>query len=115
MGDFAALAVVLGGAALLLGAAIVALLRRVSRDHAIAAASVSVSGHAARGACRRAFAPTSPERALRHKEWTLLRRDPWLVSQTLMQILYLLPPALFLWRNFGDGERWRSSCWCRCS
>ena len=39
---------------------------------------------------------------LRHKEWTLLRRDPWLVSQTLMQVLYLLPPALLLWRNFGD-------------
>jgi ABC-2 type transport system permease protein len=40
---------------------------------------------------------------LRRKEWTLLRRDPWLVSQTLMQILYLLPPALLLWRNFGNG------------
>ena len=34
----------------------------------------------------------------------LLRRDPWLVSQTLMQILYLLPPALMLWRGFGDGN-----------
>ena len=33
----------------------------------------------------------------------LLRRDPWLMSQTLMQILYLLPPALMLWRSFGDG------------
>ena len=33
----------------------------------------------------------------------LLRRDPWLVSQTLMQILYLLPPALMLWRGYGDG------------
>jgi ABC-2 type transport system permease protein len=41
--------------------------------------------------------------ALRCKEWTLLRRDPWLVSQTLMQLLYLLPPALLLWRNFADG------------
>ena len=28
--------------------------------------------------------------------------DPWLMSQTLMQILYLAPPALLLWRNFGD-------------
>jgi ABC-2 type transport system permease protein len=33
----------------------------------------------------------------------LLRRDPWLVSQTLMQLLYLLPPAVLLWRNFGDS------------
>jgi ABC-2 type transport system permease protein len=40
---------------------------------------------------------------LRQKEWTLLLRDPWLVSQTLMQILYLLPPALLLWRSYGEG------------
>src|SRR5262249_35036846 len=44
-----------------------------------------------------------PAAALRRKEWTLLRRDPWLVSQTLMQLLYLLPPALLLWRNFSGG------------
>ena len=36
------------------------------------------------------------------KEFRLLRRDPWLVSQTLMQLLYLLPPALMLWRSFAD-------------
>ena len=30
-------------------------------------------------------------------------RDPWLVSQTLMQLLYLLPPALLLWRSYGEG------------
>jgi len=36
------------------------------------------------------------------KEFWLLRRDPWLVSQTLMQLLYLLPPALMLWRSFAD-------------
>jgi len=40
---------------------------------------------------------------LRQKEWTLLLRDPWLVSQTLMQILYLLPPALLLWRSYGNS------------
>ena len=36
----------------------------------------------------------------------LLRRDPWLVSQTLMQLLYLVPPALMLWRSFADSS-WR--------
>jgi ABC-2 type transport system permease protein len=41
---------------------------------------------------------------LRQKEWTLLVRDPWLVSQTLMQILYLLPPAFLLWRSFEGSE-----------
>jgi ABC-2 type transport system permease protein len=37
---------------------------------------------------------------LRRKEWVLLWRDPWLVSQTLMQVLYLVPPAVLLWRSF---------------
>jgi ABC-2 type transport system permease protein len=45
----------------------------------------------------------SQKQALRRKEWTLLRRDPWLVSQSLMQILYLVPPAVLLWRNYGDS------------
>ena len=29
---------------------------------------------------------------------------PWLVSQTLMQMLYLIPPAVLLWRSFDDGN-----------
>ena len=69
--------------------------------HATAAAGISATSIRQR---RRAdaFRPTTPASMLRRKEWTLLRRDPWLVSQTLMQVLYLLPPALLLWRNFGD-------------
>jgi hypothetical protein len=39
---------------------------------------------------------------MRRKEWTLLRRDPWLASQTLTQLLYLVPPALLLSQNFGE-------------
>lgn len=50
----------------------------------------------------RPFRQRSPHQALRAKEWQLLKRDPWLVSQTLMQVLYLLPPALLLWKNYGD-------------
>jgi ABC-2 type transport system permease protein len=49
------------------------------------------------------FRSISPARALRRKEWTLLLRDPWLMSQTLMQLLYLLPSAFLLWRNFYAG------------
>ena len=48
------------------------------------------------------FRRRSPPRVLGHKEWTLLLRDPWLISQTLMQILYLLPPAMLLWVTFHD-------------
>lgn len=49
-----------------------------------------------------AFRPASQRHVLRLKEWRLLQRDPWLLSQTLMQILYLVPPALLLWMNFGN-------------
>jgi ABC-2 type transport system permease protein len=52
---------------------------------------------------QRGFRRHSPKQMLRRKEWTLLARDPWLMSQTLMQILYLLPPALLLWRSFHDS------------
>jgi len=70
-------------------------------EHAVAAAGVSATGVTQR---RRhaGFRKASPRAALRHKEWMLLRRDPWLASQTLMQLLYLLPPGLMLWRAFGS-------------
>ena len=54
-------------------------------------------------AMRGGYVPPRRRRALRHKEWTLLLRDPWLLSQTLMQLLYLLPAAFILWRNFRRG------------
>jgi ABC-2 type transport system permease protein len=71
---------------------------------ALAAAAISEgpSGPSRRGS---GFFPRSPAHALRAKEWVLLRRDPWLISQSLMQILYLLPPFFLLWRSFyGDGK-----------
>ena len=100
MGDLPALVGVLAASIVLLGAAILLFSRRFAM-HATAAAGISATSVRQR---RRAdaFRPTTPARMLRRKEWTLLRRDPWLVSQTLMQVLYLLPPALMLWRNFGD-------------
>ncbi len=57
-----------------------------------------------RAPARRPFPAGSQRQALRRKEWRLLLRDPWLVSQTLMQLLYLIPPALLLWLNFGEGN-----------
>jgi len=50
------------------------------------------------------FRAGSRQQALRRKEFVLLRRDPWLVSQSLMQLLYLIPPALMLWRSFADNS-----------
>ena len=75
-------------------------------DYAVAAAGAD-NAPAIRAQRRTTFRITSPRRALRRKEWILLRRDPWLVSQTLMQMLYLVPPAVLLWRSFeaGGGAR----------
>ena len=100
LGDMTALAAVLSGGILLLAAAIALFSARFG-DHAIAAAGVSDSGVMQRR-WRTGFRLVSPRAALRRKEWTLLRRDPWLASQTLMQLLYLLPPGLMLWRAFGS-------------
>jgi ABC-2 type transport system permease protein len=100
LGDMTTLAAVLSGGVLLLAAAVAVFSARFG-DHAIAAAGVSNSGVMQRR-WRSGFRLASPRAALRRKEWTLLRRDPWLASQTLMQLLYLLPPGLMLWRAFGD-------------
>lgn len=47
------------------------------------------------------FKPRGVRQTLRRKELILLARDPWLMSQSLMQMLYLAVPAFLLWRNFG--------------
>jgi ABC-2 type transport system permease protein len=51
-----------------------------------------------------AFRGGTRQQALRAKEFLLLRRDPWLLSQSLMQLLYLVPPALMLWRSFSESS-----------
>lgn len=101
MGDAGALGVVLslGLAAL---AAITALTASSYGHHAISTAGLS-HVRSQRRASARPFRPASQHQVLRLKEWRLLQRDPWLLSQTLMQILYLLPPALLLWMNFGNA------------
>jgi len=102
LGEYAALvAVLVVGLALFAGAVLVFSSR--FGDHAIAAAGVSHGGERRRATSAR-FRTSTPAWALRHKEWRLLVRDPWLMSQTLMQILYLAPPALLLWRSFGEGD-----------
>ena len=71
-------------------------------SHAVAAAgSAQDDGSKAARRELRPFVKRTTAQALRHKEWMLLGRDPWLISQTLMQVLYLIPPALMLWRDMG--------------
>ena len=100
LGEPAAMGAVLAASLVLLALAVVMFTPRIG-EHAVAAARASNT--AARRQRPAAIRPAAPARALRRKEWTLLLRDPWLASQTLMQLLYLLPPALMLWRSFAAG------------
>jgi ABC-2 type transport system permease protein len=100
LGDAAALAVLLSVGLLMAGLAVAIFSPRFG-DYVVAAAGVVQARRRQRDG--RNFRGGSPMRALRQKEWALLKRDPWLVSQTLMQLLYLLPPALLLWKSFAHG------------
>jgi ABC-2 type transport system permease protein len=101
LGDIEGLALLLSGALFLLGAVMAVFSPRFA-DTAI---KVSASGAASRaGAGNRAFRGGSRRLVLWRKEFTLLKRDPWLLSQSLMQLLYLVPPALLLWRSFSDSS-----------
>jgi ABC-2 type transport system permease protein len=72
-------------------------------NYVVSASSVSrneVSGRRN----RRIFEVRPMAASLRRKEWLLLVRDPWLMSQSLMQLLYLLPPTVLMWRSFTFGS-----------
>ncbi len=99
-GDVAALVPVVGLAALLFTATAV-LAGRSFPAVAIANAGVATVRAVTGRRAAIGFRLRSPAACLREKELRLLLRDPWLISQTLMQVLYLVPPALLLWINFG--------------
>ena len=103
MGDWAALAGVLVICFAILAAAMAVFAPRLG-EHSMTATDLAVPNGRHRGRPG-SFTLRSPSAALRRKEWLLLRRDPWLASQTLMQLLYLLPPGLMLWRAFGSSGR----------
>jgi ABC-2 type transport system permease protein len=99
LGDGEALLLLLAGGLLLLGAVMTTFSARFA-DTAVQASTGATS--ARRSFRSRTFRSGSRQQALRRKELRLLRRDPWLVSQSLMQLLYLVPPAVLLWRSFSD-------------
>jgi ABC-2 type transport system permease protein len=101
LGDLRALVLLFGASLLLLTASILLFAPRFAL-YAIAAAEFA-GGARRPGRATTGFRRASPRHALRRKEWALLRRDPWLVSQSLMQLLYLLPPAVLLWHSFAAG------------
>ncbi|MGE0666231.1 MAG: hypothetical protein AB7O49_06700 [Sphingomonadales bacterium] len=99
-GDPSALASMMAVGMLVLAVTVILLAPRFGRQATIAAGAAPA---AARGLRRSAaFRGGSPASTLRRKEWTLLLRDPWLLSQSLMQLLYLVVPAVLLWRSLGS-------------
>ena len=101
LGDGQALLCLLAGSLLLLGAVMAIFSPR------FAGTVVKTSANAApvhRASRIKSFRAGSRQQALRSKEFVLLRRDPWLISQSLMQLLYLVPPALLLWRSFANSS-----------
>jgi len=98
MGYPVSLGVLVGFAVLFLGAVIAVYAPRFHR-YVLAAGDAGHQGRARGGS---GFgSASSPSQVLRRKEWALLRRDPWLVSQTLVQLLYLVPAGYALWRVFS--------------
>jgi ABC-2 type transport system permease protein len=81
---------------------------------AFIAAALVFGDSFARAAVVSAGAPAPPARerparafrgslgaTLRAKERRLILRDPWLISQILLQVVYMAPVSLVLWRNGG--------------
>jgi ABC-2 type transport system permease protein len=101
LGDGEVLLLLLAGCLVLLGAVMAAFSARFA-DTAARVSTNAAPRH--QGSRAKMFRASSRSQALRWKEFVLLRRDPWLVSQTLMQLLYLVPPAVMLWRSFADSS-----------
>jgi len=101
LGDGEALLLLLSFGLVLLGT-VMAMFSASFADTAVSASVHASSGR--QGSRTKTFRGGSRQQALRRKEFLLLRRDPWLISQTLMQLLYLVPPALLLWRSFADSS-----------
>ncbi len=102
LGDWTALAALIGASLTLLGIVMAAVSPGLG-DLIVGASTVGAAA-TRQGTAPITFRRSSRQQAMRIKEFTLLRRDPWLVSQSLMQLLYLFPPALMLWRSFSDSS-----------
>ncbi len=82
----------------------------VGRRFATDAAAAAGVGHTGEAQGRRRAANAGRMRfsgsaltALARKDARLLIRDPWLISQMLLQLLYFVPLGFILWRNAGSN------------
>ncbi len=103
-GEGTSLLLWLGLGAVLFAGAVFAFAGQFARGIAAASGLPAPSGRA-----RRARGIDRPFRSglwstLRHKEWRLIRRDPWLLSQLLLQVLYMTPMLFMLMNGTGAGK-----------
>jgi ABC-2 type transport system permease protein len=106
LGDPVALLEVLAFGLIALGLPMLLLSTRLG-EYALATAGAAPGQKQAGGLTGRflgSFRAATARKLLHRKEWVLLLRDPWLASQSLMQLLYLIPPAIFLWRSYGNSQ-----------
>jgi ABC-2 type transport system permease protein len=96
------LAITIAAAVLMLIVPMILLSGRLG-GYAIATAGVSHGGSRVKWGVH-LFRTASPRQLLQRKEWMLLFRDPWLASQSLMQLLYLIPAGLLLWQFYADSR-----------
>ncbi len=87
---------VFAAAALLLGPAFAA-----SANAAVGVGAAGPHPGRARAASRGREFARGPLPGLRRKERRLIARDPWVVSQVLLQILYMSPMVVLLWTGSG--------------
>lgn len=102
MGDLGAALAVCVGAILLFALTLAATAGQYGHIVLKAASIDKSTGNKRHG--RASFDSAGAAAVLRRKEWKLLLRDKWLISQTLMQLLYLVPPAFMLWNNYGEDH-----------
>ncbi len=103
LGDMGMLGAVMAAALALLAGTMMAYAPRFA-SYAITARSTAERNVRA-GARAHGLRVRGAASALRRKELVLLLRDPWLISQSLMQLLYLLPPAALMWHSFSFHGR----------
>lgn len=73
-----------------------------SRRFASSAASIAAMGSRKRRDQRTYGTQGGVTQSLLRKEWRLLLRDPFLLSQVLLQLVYLLPLFFVFYRGFAD-------------
>lgn len=107
LGEPAALLLWIGATLLLYAAAVWWFARSFVSDSA-AVAAASGAAKPKRAYASRAFRGGRFASLVR-KEWRLLRRDPLVLSQVLLPLLYFAPVVFLMWRNLSEGDLTRTA------